>query len=224
MLPVAINTLLFSGELAEREIPSFRGAVMGIAGNDPLFHNHTEDAKDINRYPRIQYKLLDGHPAVVGVLDGADAVKRLFLPGATHAMRIGPGYREFVVRDVLEEVFTPSLKAGEVRRYELRAWLPLNSENFEEYQSISSLAKRIAKLDEILTGNILSLYKAFDAYVEDRVVAHVVDLSPGNVTFKGVRMQSFDAVIETNFALPLHCGIGKGVSHGFGVVSLLGNR
>ena len=219
MNEIKITVILFEGLLSEREIPSFRGAVMGIAGNDPLFHNHTEDEKDINRYPRIQYKLIDGHPAVVGIMEGADAVKRLFITGAKHVMRIGRGYREFVVRDVREEVFMPSLTEGEIGRYRIHAWLPLNSENYEEYQSISSLAERITKLDEILTGNILSLYKACEAFVEDRIVAHVVDLAPRIVTFKGVRMQAFDAVVETNFALPLHCGIGKGVSHGFGVVS-----
>lgn len=225
MHPVAINTILFRGNLAEREIPSFRGAVMGIAGNAPLFHNHTEDAKDINRYPRIQYKLIDQHPAVVGLMEGADAVKRLFLPRAKHMMRIGRGYREFVVQDVREEVFTPSLLTeGEIGRYRIHAWLPLNSENYEEYQGITSLAERVTKLDEILTGNILSLYKACEAFVEDRIVAHVVDLAPRIVTFKGVRMQAFDAVVESNFALPVHCGIGKGVSHGFGVVNLLGGR
>ena len=218
MKEIRIACILFDGRLSEREIPSFRGAVMGIAGNDPLFHNHTEDAKDINRYPRIQYKLIDGLPAVVGILEGADAVKRLFIPGAKHVLRIGREYREFVVQDVREEVFMPSLTEGKIGRYRIHAWLPLNSENYEEYQGISSLAERVTKLDEILTGNILSLYKACEAFVEDRIVAHVVDLAPRIVTFKSVRMQAFDAVVESNFALPLHCGIGKGVSHGFGVV------
>lgn len=216
--PFIITVILFDGRLSEREIPSFRGAVMGIAGNDPLFHNHSEDAKDINRYPRIQYKLIDGYPAVLGVMEGADAVKRLFIPGGKHIMRIGSGYREFAVQEVQEDTFSPSIKEGQTNRYSLRSWLPFNSENFEEFQGISSLAGRIAKLDEILTGNILSLYKAFDAYVEDRIVAHVVDLIPRSVSFKGVRMQAYDAVIESNFALPVHCGIGKGVSHGFGVL------
>lgn len=220
MNEIKITVILFDGLLSEREIPSFRGAVMAIAGNDPLFHNHTEDAKDINRYPRIQYKLIDGHPAVVGIMEGADAVKRLFIPGAKHVMRIGQEYREFVVQDVVRRFFKPSLKEGETGRYQLRAWLPLNSENYEEYQNISSLAERVTKLDEILTGNILSLYKACEAFVEDRIIAHVVDLAPRIVTFKSVRMQAFDAVVESNFALPLHCGIGKGVSHGFGVIML----
>lgn len=220
MTETKIAEIIFDGQLSEREIPSFRGAVMGIAGNDPLFHNHTEDAKDINRYPRIQYKLIDRHPAVVGLMEGADAVNRLFIPGSKHVMRIGRDqYREYVVKEVLEDCFAPSPKAGATCRYNLRSWLPFNSENYEEFQSISSLAARIAKLDEILTGNILSLYKAFDSYVEDRIAAHVVDLAPRSVTFKGVRMQAYDAVIESNFALPVHCGIGKGVSHGFGVVS-----
>ncbi len=216
-----IITIRFDGHLREREIPSFRGAVMGIAGNDPLFHNHTEDAKDINRYPRIQYKIIDRCPAIAGLMDGADAINRLFIPGAKHVMRIGRDeYREFVVKDKSEECFTPSLTAGAVGRYRLCSWLPLNSGNYEEFQGISSLAERIAKLDEILTGNILSLYKAFDTYVEDKVMAHVVDLTPRSVAFKGVRMQAYNAVIESNFTLPVHLGIGKGVSHGFGVVEL----
>lgn len=225
MNEIKITVIIFQGQLSEREIPAFRGAVMAIAGNDSLFHNHTEDAKDINRYPRIQYKLIDRYPSVVGLMEGADAVKRLFIPGSKHIMRIGRDqYREFVVGDVREEVFKPSLTEGEIGRYRIHAWLPLNSENYEAYQGISSLAERVAKLDEILTGNILSLYKAFDAFVEDRIVAHVLDLTPRIVTFKEVRMQAFDAVVESNFALPVHCGIGKGVSHGFGVVSLLGDR
>lgn len=113
MNEIKITVILFDGLLSEREIPSFRGAVMAIAGNDPLFHNHTEDAKDINRYPRIQYKLIDGHPAVVGIMEGADAVKRLFIPGAKHVMRIGQEYREFVVQDVVRRFFKPSLKEGD---------------------------------------------------------------------------------------------------------------
>lgn len=139
MNEIIITVVIFEGQLSEREIPSFRGAVMGIAGNDPLFHNHTEDAKDINRYPRIQYKLIEHHPSVVGLMEGSDAVKRLFIPGAKHVMRIGLEYREFVVGSVREEVFKPSLTEGEIGRYRIHAWLPLNSENYEAYQGISSL-------------------------------------------------------------------------------------
>lgn len=212
------TTVLFDGKMLEREIPSFRGAVMGIAGNNPLFHNHTDEEGDIKRYPRIQYKLLDGIPAIVGIDDGAEALKRLFLPGATHVMKIGRFYREYVVSEVQDSSFEFPLNGGEVARYRISKWLPLNSENYEAFRQMSSLLARITKLDEILIGNILSLYKAFDAIVEGRISAHIVDLEPRKATFKGIHMRAFDAVVETNFALPGHCGIGKGVSHGFGVV------
>lgn len=222
MKSIQVCTILFEGTLAEREIPSFRGAVMGIAGNDPLFHNHSEKG-DIHRYPRIQYKVIDRCPAITGFEDGADALCRLFLPASKHVMKIGRVYREFVVAKVDKESFVFPLKHGEMRRYTLHAWLPLNSDNYAAFMQMSSLSERIAKLDEILTGNILSLYKGFHAYVEDHISVHIVELTPLLVTFKGVKMTAFDAVIETNFALPEHCGIGKGVSHGFGVVSLLRN-
>lgn len=210
--------VFFEGRLLEREIPSFRGAIMGIAGNDPLFHNHTEDAADINRYPRIQYKLIDGRPAIVGINDGAEALTKLFLPGAKHIVMIGRDYRSLVVSEVKEEHFNFPLNGGESTRYRINKWLPFNSENYSEYQQISSLSDKVSKLDEILTGNILSLYKSFEAFVQDHISAHIVELTPRKATFKGIHMLAFDAVIETNFALPVHCGIGKGVSHGFGVI------
>ena len=120
MNEIKITVIIFQGQLSEREIPAFRGAVMAIAGNDSLFHNHTEDAKDINRYPRIQYKLIDRYPSVVGLMEGADAVKRLFVPGSKHIMRIGRDqYREFVVEDVQMAYLQREI-------YILRFVLPLN--------------------------------------------------------------------------------------------------
>lgn len=219
MINIPITTVYFDGQMAEREIPSFRGAIMAVSGNHPLFHNHTAEAKDIFRYPRVQYKLIDGHPAVIGVEEGSDAVRQLFLPGATHILKIGRSYRSFTVSDVQNVSFPLDVLGGEKTRYRLHSWLPFNSENYEAYQQISSLAERVAKLDAILTGNILSFYKAFNVFIEGHLTAHVIDLESRNATFKGVRMIAFEALIESNFALPEHCGIGKGVSHGFGVVN-----
>ena len=216
---IPLTTVLFDGRLAGREIPSLRGSIMNISGNDPLFHNHSENAQDINRYPRIQYKIINGHPSVVGIAEGSESLPRLFLPGSMHVLKIGRDYREFVVKDVVRDVFSPSLSQGETVRYHIHKWLPFNSENFEEYLQTPWLVTRVSLLDKILTGNILSLYKDFGLYVEDRIVAHVIDLEKRDARFKGIRMLSFDAVIETNFALPEHCGIGKGVSIGFGVVT-----
>ena len=219
MNPVPITQIVFDGRLETWEIPLFRGAVMAVAGNNPLYHNHAPDAQDIRRYPPVQYKRLDGHPVAVGVGEGAESLKNLFVLGSRHVLKIGRFYRDFVVADVVLDAFAPSLKGGEPQRYQIVSWLAFNSDNYKEYTQTSSLTARMAMLDAILTANILSLYKGLGVFVKDTVTAHVVDLAPLAVTFKGVRMIAFDAVIETNFALPLSCGLGKGVSHGFGTIT-----
>ena len=217
-----VTTVLFDGILQEREIPSFRGAVMALADNNPLYHNHTDDAGFQFRYPLVQYKVLDEHPALVGIDEGADSLESLFRIGEEHELQIGRTRRIFLVTDKSSTFFLADETAPGIYRYFIRNWLPCNRDNYQAWVEMPSLTRRVAMLDSILCGNILTLYKAFGVFFDREVHAIIVDLSPSrSVTFKGVKMLAFDAVVETDTALPLHCGIGKGVSHGFGVVEEL---
>lgn len=217
-----VTTVLFDGILQEREIPSFRGAVMALADNNPLYHNHTDDAGFQFRYPLVQYKVLDEHPALVGIDEGADSLESLFRIGEEHELQIGRDLRRFIVANKSSAFFQSDETTLGIYRYFIRNWLPFNRDNYQAWVEMPSLTRRVAMLDSILCGNILTLYKAFGVFFDREVHAIIVDLSPSrSVTFKGVKMLAFDAVVETDTALPLHCGIGKGVSHGFGVVEEL---
>lgn len=217
MKNVSICIVLFDGTISEREIPSFRGAIIALSGNNPMFHNHSEESGDIFRYPKVQYKILDGCPALVGVAEGADALKSMFIPGARLTFRIGRAVRDFTVKGILSGRFMPEF--CDSARYRLHSWLPLNSENYDTYKQSASLIAKVEKLNAILVGNILSLYKGLNTFLEQEARALIIDLIPREVTFKGVRMQAFDAIVETNITLPEGCGLGKGVSHGFGVIT-----
>lgn len=217
-----VTTVLFDGILQEREIPSFRGAVMALADNNPLYHNHTDDAGFQFRYPLVQYKVLDEHPALVGIDEGADSLESLFRIGEEHELQIGRTRRIFLVTDKSSTFFLADETAPGIFRYFIRNWLPFNRDNYQAWMDMPSLARRVSLLDSILCGNILTLYKAFGVFFDREVHAIVVDMSPSrNVTYKGVKMLAFDVMVETDSALPVHCGIGKGVSHGFGVVEEL---
>lgn len=218
MKEIRIAVIQFEGKLAEREIPSFRGAVMAYADNDPLYHNHTEDAGFQFRYPLIQYKVLDGMPAIVGVDAGALSLESLFSLGDSFEWQIGPVMRQFIVRKKCPGYFLTDENVAGSFRYSLHKWMPFNRENFNVWQQTTGLAKKVALLDAILCGNILTLYKAFGVFFEREIHAEILELEQFTVTYKGVKMVAFDAVIETDIALPEHLGIGKGVSHGFGVV------
>lgn len=219
MKEIRITVVQFEGELAEREIPSFRGAVMALAGNDPLYHNHTDDDGFQFRYPLIQYKVLDGMPAIVGIDAGALSLESLFGLGDSFELQIGPAVRRFAVREKRPSYFLADENASGTFRYVIRDWIPFNRENYKVWQQTQSLSRRAALLDSILCGNILSLYKAFGVFFEREIHAEILELEQRNVTFKGVKMVAFDAAIQTDIALPEHLGIGKSVSHGFGVVS-----
>lgn len=219
MKEIRITVIQFEGKLAEREIPSFRGAVMAYAHNDPLYHNHTEDAGFQFRYPLIQYKVLDGMPAIVGVDAGALSLESLFSLGDSFEWQIGPITRHFTVRQKSPGYFLADEKAvGDHFRYSLHKWMPFNRENFHAWEQTTGLAGKVELLDAILCGNILTLYKAFGVFFEREIHAEILELEHISVTYKGLKMIAFDAVIEANVALPEHLGIGKGVSHGFGEV------
>lgn len=221
MKEIRITVIQFEGKLAEREIPSFRGAVMAYADNDPLYHNHTEDAGFQFRYPLIQYKVLDGMPAVVGLGEGADSLEALFRMGTSFDLQIGRESRNFVVKDKSSCYFLADENASGKYKYMIRSWMPFNRENYNEWKEEDGLARKISLLDAILRGNILSLYKGLGVFFEREIHAAILEMEQRSVTYKRVKMVAFDVLIQTDVALPVHLGIGKGVSHGFGVVEKL---
>lgn len=222
MKEIKQTIIRLSGQLSLNEIPYFRGAVMDLAGDAPAFHNHAEDSSSLYRMPAIQYKLLDGAPAIVGVNcqePGADALERLFTSGNTYELRIGRGVRNFRVES--KQILFPALCdiPRERRRYNLRYWLPLNQENYRRYRQMDSLAERITLLGRTLVGNILSLYKNFDIIFKEEITAYIVDIiSEREAMYKDVKMTTMDIVFDTNVLVPPALSIGKGVSRGFGVV------
>lgn len=216
-----ISTVMFDGVLAEREIPFFRGAIIELSGYNPLYHNHTEDGRCMMHYPHIQYKILDGKPSIVGIGDGADSLESLFELNSQFQIQIGRCFRDYSVLSKNTYYFAPSESIDEKRRYLIDGWLPFNQSNYTEYNETSSLSERIMQLDSVLKGNILSLYKDFNVFINNQITGNIVNLHEHKASFKRVKMISYDAIIETNVALPEHCGIGKGVSHGFGTIKAI---
>lgn len=224
MTEIKQTIIRLSGKLTHGEIPLLRGAVMDLAGNEPAFHNHAEDSSSLYRMPAIQYKLLDGAPALVGINchePGADALERLFVSGSICEFRIGRSVRSFGVESKQTLYSSLSDVPDEMRRYVLRNWLPLNQDNYRRYRQMDSLAERIALLDRTLVGNILSLYKNFDVIFKEDITAYIVGiLSEREALYKDVKMTTMDIVFDTNVLIPPALSIGKGASRGFGVVEI----
>ena len=50
--------------------------------------------------------------------------------------------------------------------YKVHNWLPLNSNNYKEYQGMDSIVNKIQLLERVLVGNILSLLKGIGVHVD----------------------------------------------------------
>lgn len=220
-----IKTLIirFKNELRTSEIPFFRGAVLSrVAGSphDVLFCGHTEDGLRYS-YPLIQYKRIGGKAALVCMGEGVESIGEFF-SSCDFDLQIGNREPERFEIDSVDAKQIVVQAWDDTFRYTLRKWLPLNSDNYREFQQLEGLAVRAEFLQRILVGNILSMCKGLDIYLEREVKCEILHLEePRAIKYKGVKMQSFDVEFRTNVSLPDFCGLGKGTSLGMGMVKMM---
>lgn len=209
----------FGNEIAAREIPLLRGAVLRALGNEAevLYHNHTGEDTYRYAYPLIQYKRIHGKAAIFCIGHGVEAIGQ-FLAAQHFAITLGDRPMQLTIESV-------SPKRSLVQtwdstfRYHLRGWLPLNSANYEAYRAQEEMTSRIALLENILVGNLLSFAKGMGIEIKEQITCKLLNISePRLVRVKGVKMMAFDAEFKTNLSLPDYMGLGKHASLGYGTV------
>lgn len=222
---IKVLTLRFNTDIAAWEIPLFRGAVLNAIGSDVdiLYHNHAADNGYRYSYPLIQYKRLGGKAAIVCVEEGVDSIGQ-FLMAQQPVIVLGERAAKLEMasvrpQNVLMQTWQSTFD------YRLQHWLPLNSENYRRYQELESLTERIALLESILKGNLLSMCKGLGIYLSEELRVSITRLSdPHLVKVKGIRVMSFDVDFRSNLSLPDGLGIGKNASLGYGMVTNKSNK
>lgn len=212
-----ILTLRFKTSIFHNEVEMFRGAVNEALKDDSntLFHNH-EGEKLRYSYPLIQYKRINRNAALVCINEGIEAITLLLKKGSFE-IRLGNRTTELEIDSVkanqhLIQTWDSSFT------YYLRKWLPLNQENYDEYQKLEGVAEKSLFLENILKANILSFAKGLNVFFEKQIECKITRLSePTLIRYKNVKLTMFDAEFVTNVSIPDYVGLGKGVSIGYGV-------
>lgn len=222
---IKVLTLLFDTEIAAWEVSLFRGAILNCIGKevDILFHNHTDGDGFRYSYPLIQYKRLKGKAAIVCVQSGVESIGQ-FLMAQTPTLTLGDRVVNLEMQSVKpQELLMQTWKASFV--YRLEHWLPLNAENYQRYQNAGSLTERIALLENILRGNLLSMCKGLDIYLSEQLEVSISRLTePRLVRVKGIKAMSFDAEFRSNLSIPDGVGVGKNASLGYGTIHVESNK
>ncbi|MEA2011487.1 MAG: CRISPR-associated endonuclease Cas6 [Verrucomicrobiota bacterium] len=207
-----------------------RGAIAGAFPDNPLFHQHDKNGKEIYRYPLIQYrwdnpkgndkskKMGDG--LIVGFAGAVDSLTQLFLSD----IKIKLGKREmqnpniscelrnceFCINDKLNEYFFRS------------PWIPLNQEKYKKYKKLSR-NKQKNELNRIMIGNILMAARGLNIELKDRVYVMFEEKKQPICKYKDLKLQGFTGKIITNMKLPENIAIGGKISHGYGWIKSVSN-
>jgi hypothetical protein len=192
-----------------------RGYIADRFKEYPILHHHIEEAGYLYTYPRVQYKILEGTPVILGIEEGAAVLKKI----SDDITELKLGKSRYKVESIqmtqLNADFGP---CRENNHYKIvTPWLALNPSNYERYNDIKDWKEKKEFLNGILVGNILSMCKSLDYVVTSKLYVHS-RLFDEEVEFKGVHLIGFTGEFRVNFEIPDFFGLGKGVSQGFGTI------
>jgi len=202
-------------------ISAFRGAIIEKVGRENLLFNHHIDNNTLlYRYPLIQYKSIRRKPAILCLGDGVDEIHKLFNKSSW----------EIDLRGKKTNLVIDNLNLNNFRLniwdksfdYRLYNWFALNEKNYQRYNSLTSEMDRMEMLERILIGNILAFAKGMDWHVEQEIRVRIREIrNTKQLKYKNTHLMAFDVNFSSNVFLPNFIGLGKGASHGYGVVQII---
>lgn len=203
--------------LTPSEIPKLRGFFARKFPEDHLFHNHLPGGAQSYAFPRIQYRLIDSLPALLGVLEGIDLLKKVFFE--IDEIRIGGESIKINERQIslVESDFG---QTQELHHYWFTSpWMALNQENDRKYFKLSQISRHEMLLN-ILKGNLVSLSKGLGYTIPDRdQIQAKGNFREITVLFHNIPMHCFYGEFSISFKIPDLFGLGKQSARGFGVVT-----
>lgn len=217
-MKIKIFDAVFDNEIKGYEIEAFRGAIAKLVGYEHIsFHNHLSDSKVAYSYPLIQYKIKDKKASFSFISQGLEDARVFFLNNKWEI--------EISGRLIKLELDTFQLRNGvfdlgdKLITYKIKKWMPLNQDNYKRYIFLKTIAEKIKMLESIFIGNILSIGKSLNWNITEQIQLSIIEvIDEQKVVFKKTNVITFDILVQTNVVLPNNIGIGKGVSHGFGII------
>ncbi len=212
MLAVVFNSVA----LYPSQIPKLRGFFSNKFPDDQEFHNHLPDGSFSYSFPKIQYRIIDKHPALIGIDTGIDILKRLFFE-----------LEDLIIDNRIyqlheKEIMLKSVRIGQADDFIeysfISPWMALKEDNYERYLVLNKIEQQNF-LKHILRENLKTLSKGFNYWIQDIEKIKVEGyFKPRQVNFKNRKMLCFTGNFTTNFHIPEYLGLGKQSARGFGVV------
>lgn len=183
--------------------------------HSPLLHNHLEGGDFRYGYPLVQYKVINHVPVLFGLEEGARLLVKLFtqIKQLEIAGQTIPLYNKRIQLNNSKLGLIDGLHTYQFDTL----WMALNQKNYQQYATLNA-AEQKQQIQKILTGNILSLFKATGYWAKQQVLV-TSTLQAHRTKFKDQAMTAFKGQFSCNAELTDYCGLGKAVSRGFGTIT-----
>ena len=213
-----ILTVLFA-DVYQRpsDLPKLRGYFSQKFPDHTELHNHLPGGKFSYKFPQVQYRIIDKHPALIGFGNGIEILKKIFFE--LDEMIINN--RKYTINE--KEIYLKEYDFGVADKFInykfLSPWMALKEENYVKYKTLNQIEQQNF-LKHILRENLKTLSKGFDYTIPDIEKIKVEGFfKPKSVNFKNLKMLCFTGEFMVNFFIPDFLGIGKQSARGFGVVT-----
>ncbi len=203
-------------ELLTRDAHKLRGFFGNFFKDEStLLHNHYSDGTFRYKYPLVQYKVIKKVPYLIGLEEGAELLNGLFLK--MDQINIDGIIYPVNAKNITTSIEEINVHNGQIFYNFVTLWMALNQKNFREYISCITLLEKEKMLENILIGNLLSFYKTFNYYVQQKILVKLI-FEEKDIKYKSHNMLGLKVSFLTNAILPNYVGIGKSVSRGFGTI------
>jgi hypothetical protein len=194
---------------------SLRGFFGNYFIDDVEFHHHIENSFFYN-YPLIQYKRICNRLVILGI----EKYCQIIFNKISKIDHITNSYgKKIKVNNIELKIRKYQIKQKDTTMYNFQnPWIALNSKNYKKFIS-SSLPKKNF-LENILVGNILSMLKGFEIFINFKLSITIKDIEPAPIILNNNSFLAFKATFSANILLPEYIGLGKSVSKGFGTLNL----
>jgi len=209
-----LSVTLITDCKVNQDVTKFRGFIADKFSNNTLLHQHEKEGF-VYLYPRVQYKVLDGKLAIIGINEGVETLKKIH-PKIDY-LELGRERYKIIEKKIDEEDVGFGVDSITKHYHFLTSWLALNERNYERYKD-SNQREQIQLLEKILIGNILSMAKGLEYVVTKEIKVKNLKLEMQDIKIKDIKMIGFIGDFEVNFNLPDYIGLGKMVSKGFGTI------
>ena len=198
------------------DIPKLRGYFSRKFTEYTELHNHLPDGKFSYKFPQVQYRIIEKHPALIGFDKGIEVLKKIFFE--LDEMIIDNRRYSLFEKEIFLKETDFGVSENFLNYKFISPWMALNEENYRKFNEADKFEQQLL-LKKILKGNLITLSKGLNY-----TIPNVDDIKtegffkPKKVNFKNLKMLCFTGEFMTNFFIPDFLGLGKQSARGFGVV------